>query len=561
MLTILDRPYFRQDQLTPISASSDSRSISPRTPGDSRRSPYGQPRVGLSNGPPSPAILSSNIDDRFPPFPGMKPSQGSSRRQYGDSNETDNIYAPLSPRVETGGLLKRMDSIAPGPFDISGNRGPLSSRNDKWPQRQQEEEAVYREHAQKPSMSSSIHSNTSNGSYGRLPTVPDMERPGGYGGFGPPQSQQEDRRPRLETRAQTFPREEESRGSSLYRSPSEPHNNMRSPSNGMDNRILSNSVSPPRQRRPSHGGPDRSRAPPPRGASYYGAHNGGDNIPPVPTNINLAAEFGISNPYHTPSISQSSNESSGTGTASSKSSPPSARSAPRRKPSDTSNFDSLMKDLQSSMVQDTSKELPPAPNSQFARSLAKPLAPSMLSPESPMDPAIHGGHVSPLPSTVRRPPPIDMRRRPTTAKGDCKACRQPIKGKSVSSADGRLTGRYHKECFTCTTCIEPFATSTFYVLDDAPYCERHYHKLNNSCCHECDRGIEGQYLETERRQKYHPNCLTCTDCRRTLKDDYFEMNGKVYCERDAWRKAQQRNFLGPGSTNKMERRTTRMMMM
>jgi hypothetical protein len=38
------------------------------------------------------------------------------------------------------------------------------------------------------------------------------------------------------------------------------------------------------------------------------------------------------------------------------------------------------------------------------------------------------------------------------------------------------------------------------------------------------------------------------------------MNGRVYCERDAYRKAQQRNFLGTG-TNRMERRTTRLMMM
>jgi len=151
----------------------------------------------------------------------------------------------------------------------------------------------------------------------------------------------------------------------------------------------------------------------------------------------------------------------------------------------------------------------------------------------------------------------------TASKGNCKGCGQPIIGKSVSSADGRLSGRYHKECFVCRTCRAPFATATFYVISDAPYCERHYHKLNNSCCFACDRGIEGQYLETERRQKFHPGCLTCADCRRVLRDDYFEMNGRVYCERDAFRKAQQRSLLGPGGgkgTNRMERRTTRLMM-
>jgi hypothetical protein len=111
--------------------------------------------------------------------------------------------------------------------------------------------------------------------------------------------------------------------------------------------------------------------------------------------------------------------------------------------------------------------------------------------------------------------------------------------------------------------MEPFQTATFYVIDDAPYCERHYHKLNGSVCIGCDRGIEGQYLETERRQKFHPQCLTCSDCQRILRHDYFEMGGRVYCERDAFHRAQQGRFLGPGpgGNNRMQRRTTRMMMM
>ena len=198
-----------------------------------------------------------------------------------------------------------------------------------------------------------------------------------------------------------------------------------------------------------------------------------------------------------------------------------------------------------------------------------------------MDPAIQGGRLSPVPrnqarslSPARSEPQVEPLRRPTTAgrqssrpstsKGNCKGCGEVIKGKSVSSADGRLTGRYHKQCFVCKTCQEPFQTSTFYVINDAPYCERHYHKLNGSVCQTCDKGIEGQYLESERKHKFHPGCLTCADCKRTLRNDYFEMNGRVYCERDAFRRAQQApRFLGPGAggSNRMERRTTRLMMM
>ena len=82
-------------------------------------------------------------------------------------------------------------------------------------------------------------------------------------------------------------------------------------------------------------------------------------------------------------------------------------------------------------------------------------------------------------------------------------------GKSVSSADGRLTGRYHKPCFVCKTCKEPFQTTDFYVMNNHPYCGRHYHQLNGSLCKTCDQGIEGQYLETELKQKFHPHCFTC----------------------------------------------------
>lgn len=135
---------------------------------------------------------------------------------------------------------------------------------------------------------------------------------------------------------------------------------------------------------------------------------------------------------------------------------------------------------------------------------------------------------------------------PPPTRGNCKACGLPIKGKSVSSADGRLTGRYHKPCFVCSTCREPFSSSTFYVLDDRPYCEQHYHKLNGSLCGSCNRGIEGQYLEDESAVKHHVGCFKCAQCRMALRDGYFEVNGRAYCEKDAWRLVQQPWMAGGG---------------
>ena len=165
-------------------------------------------------------------------------------------------------------------------------------------------------------------------------------------------------------------------------------------------------------------------------------------------------------------------------------------------------------------------------------------------------------------------------RRPS-ARPSCRGCGKIIEGKSVKAADGRLTGRWHKACFTCRTCEQPFTTADFYVHANHPYCEQHYHEKNGSLCHGCHRGIEGQYLETTSssstgsdEKKYHPRCFTCHDCRMVLADDYFEINAKVYCERHALAAMRgQARVAGPGLNAPdrraltAERRTTKLMMM
>ncbi|KAF3482014.1 paxillin-like protein [Arthroderma uncinatum] len=138
----------------------------------------------------------------------------------------------------------------------------------------------------------------------------------------------------------------------------------------------------------------------------------------------------------------------------------------------------------------------------------------------------------------------------------CRGCGDIITGKSVSSADGRLTGRYHKACFVCHTCRAPFQTADFYVLDNHPYCAADYHRLNGTLCAECGQGIEGPCLEaedvvdspshangeqpdnsTKKKQKFHPGCFKCRTCHIVLRGDYFEWNGSAYCERDGRRAA------------------------
>jgi uncharacterized CHY-type Zn-finger protein len=602
-----DRPYFPSDQLTPVSATP-----SPNTPGgsDGRRSPFGRPHHGAIS-PKSSSIgdsepLSSNLDSPFPPFPSGRPNKA--QDEYGSLGggryaENDSMYAPISPRTAvSGGLLQRMNTIAPGPFDVSNRWNTGSSDEVRGHRRQVTADssknmtlsaAEAGDSIPRPSTAGPGHkrtlTNSSNGSKSGI-APPRLPRKNGYGGFGPPGSEEstKDERPAFENRSQTFPIRKEGR-EEFFRRPSESGINHLGQNMVNEDAAkawpgtlsLSPSVSQPRRQNPSVSGPDLTRPLPPRRSSLLKVRI--DSISHIPASINLAAEFGIGNPYHTPSESQSSDASgySDQSKASSRSSPPlsvapSRSRSPVRRPSDATKIDVLMADLESSMFElqprDISSNRPPPNRTQYHRPLppAQKFQPPLLSPGSPFDPVVPKGRLSPILQSRERSlspsstmPPGEKTRRPSTLKGDCKGCSEPIKGKSVSSADGRLTGRYHKQCFVCTTCLEPFQTATFYVIRDAPYCERHYHKLNGSVCTTCDKGIEGQYLESERKQKFHPNCLTCADCKRNLRSDYFEMNGRVYCERDAFRRTQQQRFLGPGmgGTNRMERRTTRMMMM
>lgn len=282
---------------------------------------------------------------------------------------------------------------------------------------------------------------------------------------------------------------------------------------------------------------------------------------------NFARALGLENGEHrsTESSTASSDFSpSDSRSGTSLSSLPSEASLSRRKASEASRLGPVVEEH-------NPQESPSNHEGQSASpvTLDPPKIPSIFpSPDSPTEPAISQGSLtlisdcepSPRSDTLDSPgdrsPVSPAKERPAAIlapsprpvarpKGRCRGCGEAILGKSVSSADGRLTGRYHKECFACCYCRIQFQTVDFYVLKDRPYCAQHYHELNGSLCSTCDAGIEGHYLETDERQgrgpadrrKFHPECLTCRTCNVILKGEYFEWNGLVYCERDARRAA------------------------
>ncbi|TLD15752.1 uncharacterized protein PgNI_01660 [Pyricularia grisea] len=563
-----NRTYYRAGQLTPVSNSSGSlsRSGSPLTPTGrvpGRSEDYFTPKIA------------NEYDSASPRNQPRRPGG------YGGMDDVeDDMYSNNSPKKQPPSLLSRMDTIAPGPFD---SKRPTAAKNALAP-RSNETADAYNERP--------VTSN-SNRSFGNN-QPPRMPRKNGYGGFGPPQrspGEYEPEPPSAISRSGTFPRENDPMEPPL-RTPSAPGprpDRLRRSSDEANERLMDGE----NRGRPNNDmyatrtsiTRDTSRPPPPRTSLL--------NRPPTrdgggPSSaIDLASEFGVGNPYHSSNVSMSSSASASSGAESRRPSQPSSqtsparslRSRPARKPSNTSDIDSLMQDLQSSMLSDAqSRDLPPSQSEQLPmnsgslRNQSRPSPPPMRTPpldgpsqREAMDRGMDRGRQwgERKDSSPRYASP-ERRREATRApsrpglrsqsrgrvpvnRGNCKACREPITGKSISSADGRLTGRYHKACFVCATCRDPFPSATFYVHDDKPYCEQHYHEKNGSLCGSCGTGIEGQYLADEAEEKFHPRCFRCSDCGQILDDGYFDVNGRRYCERDALRHVQPPPSWGPPS--------------
>lgn len=146
--------------------------------------------------------------------------------------------------------------------------------------------------------------------------------------------------------------------------------------------------------------------------------------------------------------------------------------------------------------------------------------------------------------------------------GPCRKCSLDISGKSIWSKDGQLSGQWHRNCFGCHSCGKLFNKGTnCYVIDDFPYCEQHFHELNNSICKTCGRGIEGLCLENEKSEKFHPECLCCHICGTFISKDYFMVDGLPLCERDGLVELEKEKnlLLGSNLTSKIEKRRTRLL--
>lgn len=111
----------------------------------------------------------------------------------------------------------------------------------------------------------------------------------------------------------------------------------------------------------------------------------------------------------------------------------------------------------------------------------------------------------------------------------CMGCGDYISGEFLNA----LGGDWHKHCFVCTECKEPFDSETFYVKNSKPFCQRHYKSAGtvktSNICAACGDYIEGR-AASALNQKWHPNHFNCVSCGKELSASVpgmWQDNGKA----------------------------------
>lgn len=152
--------------------------------------------------------------------------------------------------------------------------------------------------------------------------------------------------------------------------------------------------------------------------------------------------------------------------------------------------------------------------------------------------------------------------------GPCRVCGDSVvptargSQKAIYSRTGELSGQWHRGCFSCSYvgCSIKFSKNvTCYALLDNALCQQHYHLLNGTLCHTCNSGIEGECIENDTEQKWHPACLQCTRCHQGINTDYYIVSGEIMCHNDATKAIHTMERSGMATADKVEKRRTRML--
>ncbi|WKY02840.1 hypothetical protein Q1695_016268 [Nippostrongylus brasiliensis] len=119
----------------------------------------------------------------------------------------------------------------------------------------------------------------------------------------------------------------------------------------------------------------------------------------------------------------------------------------------------------------------------------------------------------------------------TIPKGDCAQCGKPIVGQVVIA----LGKMWHPEHYTCCECGSELGHRNFFERNGRAYCEEDYHNQFSPRCAGCNGPIKDRCV-TALGKNFHLQCFTCSECGREFGDDGFhEKDGLTYCRRDFFR--------------------------
>ncbi|KAK3287567.1 hypothetical protein CYMTET_4932 [Cymbomonas tetramitiformis] len=108
----------------------------------------------------------------------------------------------------------------------------------------------------------------------------------------------------------------------------------------------------------------------------------------------------------------------------------------------------------------------------------------------------------------------------------CKGCGQEVVGEVLKTRNGH----WHPRCFTCSTCKQ--AMQQFVEKDGKCLCQNCYlQEHGDRCGCGCGRVISGQGVRAFGKIWY-PEHFKCVHCKKALKGQFLEKDGKPYCKQD-----------------------------
>eukprot|EP01102_Stenamoeba_stenopodia_P006184 TRINITY_DN16_c0_g2_i3.p1 TRINITY_DN16_c0_g2~~TRINITY_DN16_c0_g2_i3.p1 ORF type:complete len:1198 (-),score=204.75 TRINITY_DN16_c0_g2_i3:685-4278(-) len=107
----------------------------------------------------------------------------------------------------------------------------------------------------------------------------------------------------------------------------------------------------------------------------------------------------------------------------------------------------------------------------------------------------------------------------------CSGCNKEINKSGVEvMALGKL---WHAHCLLCHSCKQ-ILTSSFVSRDGNAYCTTCEEELFATKCKGCDKGIKTGYVEVGEGEMWHAACFVCNKCQKQL-GDFVEYQNKYFC--------------------------------